>query len=773
MGHRQPDAISTMQLLSPETRQRIWSFLHRHGRWLAWGAFTLIWFAGAWGVHRSFACADSSAVSCEAFRERGHIAHLFECMYRSLQLFGLNFDASELDRDRLHPLLHLARFFAPAFLVAAALQLMTGALWRQLIGFYHFSQERIVILGYGAVGQALARHLRTARPGEPARHVTAAVAAPDELAMRAAARDGVVLVQEDPASEEAFRRLKVDKTTRVLIALEDDMASLDAAEAFKKWRKRVNPGASTGKLDVRLFVSDTDVLANLPQASQAGFMCGDGVALASLKADAARALMFRARFDRQALLRKQDRVHVIVAGCGGQGQYILEEVYLQCWRLDLKPPMVTVVDRRAVEIEARIRRRSPGLFLANLPVKGWIPPSFVACDIDYLDMDVPPDGLWERLKIAPATAWIFACAVDEQNVRSGLNLQTQMLRRKTAAAPIYVRVWGGHRGAALSLEGRIVSLCHTFGSMDEALQETSALQENPDGVARDLHKAYLKEGKAMADASKGAFKFSGRPWEEESEDLHDANRRLYRHGPLKLEDLGLSWRAARWSDFPVLTAGQSLRIHAAEDRIDYGSYDLRGADGDPVAARVLQSVVLEHDRWMAERAVSGFVPAFGAKGDKERRVHANMAPTAEISVEYRRFDGVLLRVLTRPGADNVAAPKAHPAKPLVLDVPAQGGIAVDPDAEAWIGATDLIIRLPDAPRARPDKGYESEAGARELKNRIAAAARSGALCRLTFQFCAPPKPGLVDFAEWLATNETGTVLAGVAIESVWDWPGMR
>ena len=159
-----------------------------------------------------------------------------ESFYRAIQLFGLNYQAPE---DKIpNGLIEIARFLAPIVLIAALIKLLAegfGEMVRLAAHTRIVREERDAVLGFGPVGREIGRRLLVA-----GRRVTwIAMIDGAEENLRAARDDaeemGGFLLIADPSAPASFLRARLERCKRVFVALENDLACLDAAEALRGW----------------------------------------------------------------------------------------------------------------------------------------------------------------------------------------------------------------------------------------------------------------------------------------------------------------------------------------------------------------------------------------------------------------------------------------------------------------------------------------------------------------------------------------------------------
>lgn len=698
-----------------------------------------------------------------------------ESVYRALQLFFMNF---EDPREKGGPIclpLQLARFGAFVTTVWAILKAFFPQvrqticrLWRRR------GTSCALILGYGPVGQAIGAGLRQTDSG--IRHVTAVEpAVTPELAARAW-MDGVLLLEGDPSDPRLLGHVFARRAERIYVSDSDDLRAIDTAVAV---REHVGDAGR----DIRVVLNDSAVAGQMAEAAGSGFLGVAGLAWFSLADETARLLMAEARFDRVAVETGAERLHLVILGCGSQGEAIAAETLLTGWRAALGPPRITFLDRDRAGIEARLRRRMPAWFLKDegqaLPEAARPQLDFRACDAETLDFarDACLEGLRDGV-----TAWVFATGNDALNLRASLSLHRAMAQRRIDPAPIHVRIPSGHAEEAPDLVGQPLAMARTFGAIDAVIARSPLLAPDPDAMPKALHAAYAQASVAMGLAAEPE------EWASLSEAKRKANRALFRHAAMKLEDFGAEAQ-------PVLTlpprADAALldRLERVDSALDYARIDRGGDPQDWVAAgmslagedaetalRLRDAAVCEHNRWTIERALEQFVPTERpdrALRDDTRRLHNNMHDWYALQeAMIRRYDVVLLRgLLSRSGDGGLATARGYRARILFLPVLADGRVTAPRVCE--LGApggrdvTELQVHLSLAKEpADPDACLASLLSVLE---REFDPERQIPPRRVRFDFARPPGERALAMANRLATELLRRHGSALMIEPLWSW----
>ena len=701
------------------------------------------------------------------------VAGLAEVTYLTLQLFFLNFEGDGL---QMNPWLQAARFGAFAAAVWAILNAFFPQVRHHIRRLLRFrGKSCAVLLGYGPVGQAIGAALWQRDCG--IKRVTAVhPAVTPELAARARA-DGVLLVEGDPSDPRVLRHVYVGRADRLYISDPEDLRAMNTAVAVRQYL----PDRAK---DIRVVLNDSAVAAQIAEASPIGFLGAPGLRWFSVADETARRLIADARFDRFALESGAERMHLVIVGGGSQGEAVAVETLLTAWRTALGPPKITFLDRDVASVEARIRRRIPAWFIEyeGRALYEAVRPDleFIACDADAADFARAAcfDGLRERV-----SGWVFALGDDALNLRASVELHRAIMAHQFDPAPIYVRIPTGHVEDAPDLSSNSLGLAHTFGSIDSVIARSPLLAEDPDAVPKILHSEYLKAEQAM-------FGRRSEEWGSLPETKREANRALFRHAVMKIEDFG-AVAIINSDGVPCTHPGPAQALnrvdkHLAYDQIERGS-DVRSwlKDGANLVGQDLETAILvrdaaicEHNRWTMERALAQFVPT--ARPDRElrddsRRRHNNMHDWFDLGdAETRRYDLVMLRVLLSQWIEaKRTLHKTARVQTVFLAVDGGAGTctAHTAEAEAAIDGDVSELRLHLNGRTAPNKPADLvSAVMKSLAPHIDSQRRLTPM-RIRFDFTSQPHERLLALANLVADELRKRLPNTTRIEGFWNWRG--
>jgi hypothetical protein len=148
-----------------------------------------------------------------------------------------------------------------------------------------------------------------------------------------------------------------------------------------------------------------------------------------------------------------------------------------------------------------------------------------------------------------------------------------------------------------------------FGSLRRACSREHFTRNDLDTLARQVHQTYQNRPEERETSAGGSL--SRREWDRLDEELRDSNRQLADHIPVKVRALGY-----RLVDMNDADAGV---------RVDGFSPDERTLLGK-----------MEHQRWMAERFVGGWV--YGKEKDIEGRVSPYLVPWDMVPPAIQEYD---------------------------------------------------------------------------------------------------------------------------------------
>ncbi|HZF62238.1 MAG TPA: NAD-binding protein [Desulfovibrio sp.] len=702
--------------------------------------FVTIWFAGMVGFLMSENRLESLPDTWSSLADL-----LFDAGYRSLQMFVLNFELES--KCRVHWLLQVTRFAAPIFGASAVLWSLSHPL-RQFVHLcwqrFFYSSKRVIVFGYGPVGQAVARRYAHA--------VTAVDRTVDAQRANQARTDHILLIEGNGTSDELMVKIGLSHAHRVFIAFSNDMESLDAARAVQA-HVRTHMAKTGAGPDIRVLLRDPEIVREISDESTSCTGTWKEISAFALPQMVAEELCQTARFDRAALDAKQENAHLVLFGYGAQGEAIAVEFLLTAWRVGLKPPVIDICDCKGDEIRSRFIRLAPALLL-DAGNTGALPensaPQVYFHTMDIKCADYASDPCMAEVQKTPVTAYVITTSDDTVNVKAALALETAMQLRRVDAAPIFVRIWNGNLGNEADPGFDPVGMIRSFGSLERIVAYGTAFEDDPDLFARTMHKRYRIAGQIMhPDDPK--FSFNEGEWNTFDETYRVSNRRLIRHAEQKLEDLGVQWR--RKSKLLPVVDPEAFMNNAQS-----------------LEQRVIQAAIVEHDRWMTDRALDGWFSAGrydASLRDNQRRIHPCITEWNNLDEHIQNYDSIFLRALIAGGKepqlpDAVPSAGAYKCAYIWLAAGEQGdGPTIIESLPVTESTTEVIVGFGNKFLNIKD------ATASVIKTQLRQIFdRTKNLCRLRIVFWEPPKPTLLRMVKALFDFDRKML---VEISTTWSW----
>ncbi len=530
------------------------------------GLFLLIWLTGALGWRLSF---ESLAWQ--------------DCLYKSLQLFGLNFDLPDA-AGSVHPLLGVSRFMAPGIAALALVAALSSRFASNLRAVRNIlrSNETAVIVGYGETGRAAARAVRKSR--ERIRIVAVDTVASD-AAIAEAKGEGIELFTADALdarTTEAFP-IRLSRADTIIVACGDDATSMAVAEELATRRHALGRKHGVVGGGIWMHVRSRRLLEQLREADFAG-KAGEARLVHPFGMDEAvlQDLLLRHPPALRARQFGHTRVHVVIHGFDDFAWTAAEQILLngQFPGPGYSTPLISVIVPDAAAAQAQWQARHGDLAQEldiDFHTRGGE-------DIGWIGN---PEPLATIERGAPPSLHIFSLEDDRTCISAALALREAMERGLRFPSPIAVhaRMRGS---AAIAPEQETPVLqhkLHVIGDVDQAACFTVFGNRVLESFARAVHEDYLKLQ-------------PGAPFEELAETLQVSNRRAAYHFIHKLKLLGFE------------EAGPCDRA------LGIGSQGVAWLAGLSEPQKLHLSV-LEHLRWRADRLLEGWRQG---ERDDERRL---------------------------------------------------------------------------------------------------------------------------------------------------------
>jgi hypothetical protein len=522
---------------------------------------------------------------------------LLNALYHTMQLFVL-----QISVDPPMPWqLNLARILAPLVAGYTAIQALSELLADQFQSFrLRFLRRHVVICGLGRKGLVLARGFLSDN------RVVVVIEEDAENDHIAQCRDsgGIVLIG-DGTDQRMLRKARVARATHLFAFCGDDGKNAEIAVRAAA----LVPKDSGHQPTCILHIFDTR-LCNLFHEREMDSGSGGRMPIEFFNVYELGARIMLEEFplcppgDDPACASSR----LVIVGVGLLGESLLANAARQ-WRANGLPAgnrlRVTLVDRDAGEIAAKLKVRYPGLEKV--------------CDLDPRDMDVHsatfeqadflvPDGPHGR------PARVFVCMDDDS-----LNLTAALVLAAKGHAhdPTIVARMARDGGLAVLLEevdsiGGNFRHLRAFGLLDRACKPRQVLRGTDEVLARGIHESCLRHQQA-AGATRETNP-SMAPWMELPDELRQANRR-------QAADIRNKLKAVHCSTAPTLDWGEQL------------------FEFEPEEINLLAR--MEHDRWMEEQRQNGWV--YAPVSNNAAKHHPCMVPYDELPLAEQEKDIAAVR----------------------------------------------------------------------------------------------------------------------------------
>lgn len=577
---------------------RLTALSHTHAgafRWVVLIVLTLIWIGGGLFYWRNLG--------------------VLEALYRTVSAVGMwdeYFDARDLT-------LQVVRYAALAVPVVGLLFAFSGQLGRSLARIFNLGAARhVVIAGDSPAALSLALDCRKARDSV----ILIAEGLADETAL-GLRRKGVTVLAGVATHVETLRTARAHHAAHVVAFEPDDTANLQIEAAV---RRLVGDARRRPPIGVHVATRSPMLLKEAREMRSAQMRKSRNAAPAidpkpfSLHEIAARALIQSESQTMLSLARQlgQDRVHVVFFGFDQGGEALAERILVSLWSAHFEPPRLTVLapNPEAVEAGFRARHREafahPQLWSADM--------AFMPFDWDAASIGAELLDQIEQARGRP-TAIVVATGADPGNIHLAIALKRACNRGLRWPVPIFMHESSQSEFSAQYAKGdetaELDAYLQAFGSHQVNSTRARVINGALDRGAAVAHEHYNK-GLGERDAmSMKELQAAMRGWADVYETYRAANRAVADSAMTKLWDAG--WRPA-----------------------------VKGERGDTAPSvppdlmdRMAQR---EHDRWMAERLISGWRPTAGdEKRDNELMAHDKLAPWSALTDADKQNDVVQVR----------------------------------------------------------------------------------------------------------------------------------
>jgi hypothetical protein len=544
-------------------------------------------------------------------------ADLAEAFYRTLAAVAMwerYFGAEDA-------MLQLVRFAALASPVVGLLFAFSGQLGRSLARIFNLGAARhVVIAGDGAATLSLALDCR--KRGDAVILIARGLAEETALGLR---RKGVIVLEGDAAHLETLRAARAHHSAHVVAFEADDTANLQIEAAV---RRLVGKGKRKPPIGVHVATRSPLLLREAREMRSAQMRAQPNNAEPpsidpkpfSLEEIAARALLQQESPLLLSLAQQlnQDRPHLVLFGCDIAAEAFAERVLSSLWSAHFAPPRLTVLAPEPARAEAGFRARHREAFAH---------PELWRADIAFMPFDWEAESVGAELMQAVETARgrptaaVVATGGDPGNIHLAIALKRACNSGARWPIPIYMFESTQSEFSQQYAKGddteTLDAYLQAFGAHQLNATRARIIDGALDQGAAIAHEHYNRGLAQRAPMSLRELQAAMRDWSEVLETYRAANRAVADAALVKMWDAG--WRPA-----------------------------LRGERGDTRPqvdeAMVLRMAEREHERWMAERLISGWRPvAAGEARNNELMAHDKLAPWAAMSESDKANDVVQVR----------------------------------------------------------------------------------------------------------------------------------
>lgn len=520
--------------------------------------------------------------------------------YRLLMLFTVN---ASFDEPNVPLLLDIARFLSPLTLAGTVIFVTLSFFKARLTAFMvrTFYRKHAVFYGCGA------RSLVIASDIVKARRVVFLLEERDESVLDGIAEIGAVALSGSSSVQSAFRQAALHRASWFFVMPTSDIASQSISHAAEDFLM-----ARHGTKRPSIFVEYTDdfslrIAREQSEARSAKKSASsDYISMHpfNLELQLAREVVDGCQPDFASM---HEPFHTAVFGFDKLGQMLAFEAAQMFHFPDLKPPRVTIIDR---DIEAKWKDfllRHPGFDrIANVRI------------VEASDWSCAPDA--ETPSLALISFSDSALAFDTGRIlrQRSLAISPSAPERRAVMTKIVIipSVDSAEQYPALEycrdfLEINGIDIIAT----DAVLNGMDIINraESCDALAKGIHYSWMAKPGEVWDTA-----IVDGEWAKLSDTLRDSNRYAARHLFVKLKFLG--WNTASAKDRRVSPDSSPQFDFSALDE-----YQLERLSR------------LEHNRWIAEKYLAGYLPTMCVDPDTYRihknnnHLHGNLVPWENLS----------------------------------------------------------------------------------------------------------------------------------------------
>jgi voltage-gated potassium channel Kch len=531
-----------------------------------------------------------------------------EALYSSAALLLLHLPHEAPTQHDELSLAHIALSLARPLAVIAAAATGVSLVWeffgRELRRWWQARRgNHVVICGLSRTGQRLV---------EAFCHAGDTVLVIDEGANQAAVvkalEAGAGLLLGNVTDRPAMRKAGIHRARYVYATMDDTGSNVGIAlNAIATVQEQPASRAAGPHLFVHIADPPLRALLRRHRAFRA-----DGrrprVSLFNVFEESARLLLLNDYLDYVRIAEDDERVvQIVVVGFGMLGQEVLTRAAMVGHYANRKWLRAIIIDHQAVRKESSFRTRYPQF--------GEV------CNAQFLPLDADNPSTHAQIAAwcGDAKKTISTVVICLDNDTRGLSLALSLSKLLGPDVPIRVRLNEQSGLAALLQESNagitLPSQIIAFGSLHESGARKTWDYDELDRMAKAVHADYVRRRREQNPTSTDDR--SMRDWEQLDDDLIDSNRQLADHIPVKLRAIG---------------------CHIARrDSKDPGRLVKEFTD-----PQIELLAKMEHQRWMAERFLAGWV--LGPR-DIEDRSSPFLVSWEQVPPQIQAYDRDFARIL--------------------------------------------------------------------------------------------------------------------------------
>lgn len=520
---------------------------------------------------------------------------------------------------QLDPTLQLVRFAAIAAPAVGLLFAFSGQLGRSLARIFNLgAAHHVVIAGDSPAALSLALDCRKCKDSV----ILIAENLPHETAL-GLRRNGVIVLEGNATHIDTLRTARADHAAHAVAFEPDDTANLQIEAAI---RRLVGNAKRKPPIGVHVATRSPMLLKEAREMRSAEMRKKKPVAPPidpkpfSLEEMAARALVQQEGPTLLSLAKQigQDRVHLVFFGFDAGAEAVAVRMLMSLWSAHFEAPRLTVLTPNPQAVEAGFKARHREAFMHP---QLWSP------DVAFLPFD------WDAASIGPElldaveqqrgkpTGIVVSTGADPGNIHLAIALKRACNHGLRWPAPIYMAESSqsefsqqyAHGDETEELDAYLLA----FGSHQVNATRARIIEGDLDRGAAVAHEHYNK-GLGKKDAlSMKELQAAMRDWSDVLETYRAANRAMADSAMVKVWDAG--WRTAQKGE--------------------------RGDTAPSVPDNLMEQMARrEHDRWVAERLLSGWRPtAAGEARNNDLMAHDKLAPWSALNDADKHNDIVQVR----------------------------------------------------------------------------------------------------------------------------------